>query len=133
MLLLTSVLAGSLATAGEAVAYGPQPQEGPCAVRVREVSLPTSRPRGAYVVWDDDVWVYLETNGRPGLQRKDAQCRDSGRKHDTVVFSTRIACTCDYPFGYLPVNRATESVFVVSHWAWWQLLPVLMLLPPLPV
>jgi hypothetical protein len=53
---------------------------------------------------DSARWWYLETNGEVGLQRNDNQCENRGSDSDTVVFTTRILCTCDYPFGgqYLP-------------------------------
>jgi hypothetical protein len=134
LLTVSSLLGASVAAAGAASAYGPPPRTGPCPDRVVMLDAPATiylahgtKPRKWY---GQNAWLYLETNGVPGLQRQDQHCDDPGSSHDTVLFSTRILCTCDYPFGdYFPLNQVDD----VAHWVWWQLLPVLLLLPPLPV
>lgn len=68
---------------------------------VGDVPFRLLQPYGDPYYWD---WVYAETNHVPGLQRADADCDSRAGPPDTVVFSSELACTCGYPFGYPPIT-----------------------------
>lgn len=124
--LASFVVVAAVATAPAAQAYGPN-RDCHYAAKQRDVGANSGSPHRVYAVGPiDRRWWYLETNDLPGLQRNDHQCENPGGNHDTVIASTRIICTCDYPFGdYPPLSLAepvveeTDSVmWTVIYQAW---------------
>lgn len=117
--LVSALLAFPAAIAAPAHAYGTIG----CQDRVDAYQLPTAPPRRVYVVSGQtvltthNVWIYLETNHKPGLQRHDAECEHPDETHDMVVGSTRILCTCDYPFGYFPDSWIDARYRPVKEWS----------------